>query len=92
MKIIFILIFFITIITQAAKVLPPAFGLYHGAYADFGPLASDVKVESIKKFETHAGKKIAWAYFANDWIDGKINFPLSNVEALEKRLQFPIFE
>ncbi len=65
----------------SAQLLPPDVGAYQGAYADFGPMANEVTVERIQEFESLSGKKIVWAYFANDWLDGKIVFPQDNVDA-----------
>ena len=64
-----------------AQLLPPTTGAYQGAYADFGPMANEVTVQRIQEFEGLAGKKIVWAYFANDWLDGQILFPQQNVDA-----------
>lgn len=67
-------------ILSHAQLLPPEVGAYHGAYADFGPMASDVTAERIQEFEKLAKKKIVWAYFANDWIDVDVQFPQKNVD------------
>jgi hypothetical protein len=67
-----------------AQLVAPETGAYHAAYADFGPNASDVTAEKIREFETLAKKKLTWAYFANDWFDGKIEFPNKNVEECVK--------
>jgi hypothetical protein len=62
------------------KVLPPERGAYHGAYADFGPAETAVTKEAIEAYIHSAGKKIAWAYFSNHWLDGEIVFPKESVE------------
>jgi beta-mannanase len=64
-----------------ASLQPPQIGAYQGAYADFGPMANEVTVERIKEFEQLSQKKMTWAYFANDWLNGNIEFPQKNVEA-----------
>lgn len=69
---------------NAAPLLPPETGAYHGAYADFGPTEDQVTVERIRNFEAKAGKKIAWAYFSNHWLDGKIEFPTRAFEECGK--------
>ncbi len=75
--------------SASAQLLPPTVGAYHGAYADFGPMANDVSVEKIQDFERLAGKRIVWAYFANDWLDGNIAFPQKNVEECKKAQVIP---
>lgn len=67
-------------LTTHAQLIAPQDGAYHGAYADFGPMASDVSAAKIREFENTAQKKMVWAYFANDWLDGIIEYPAKNVE------------
>lgn len=71
------------------KILPPSQGAYHGAYADFGALEDQVSPEAIENFEKLAGKKIAWAYFSNHWLDGKIIFPSQAVEVCREKGVIP---
>ncbi len=52
--------------------------IYFGAYADFGPAEDDVTAKKIQSFEKLAGKKIAWAYFSNQWDEG-IKYPKKKV-------------
>ncbi len=72
-----------------AQLIPPDVGAYHGAYADFGPMASAVSAEKIREFEASAQKKVAWAYFANDWLDGVIEYPEQNVSECIKANVIP---
>lgn len=61
-------------------VAPPSGQFYHGAYPDFGATASDVSTAAIRRFQDLAQKRLAWAYFSNDWLDGTIRFPRENAE------------
>jgi Glycosyl hydrolase family 26 len=72
-----------------AQLLPPEQGAYQGAYADFGDMANEVSVERISEFEGLSGKKMVWAYFANDWLEGKIEFPQYNVDECIKAKVIP---
>jgi glycosyl hydrolase family 26 len=67
--------------TPAAKVLPPRHGIYHAAFPDFCPEEDCVSAERIRAFEQLAGKRIAWAYFSDNWFDG-IEFPAEKVRAI----------
>jgi hypothetical protein len=62
-------------------VAPPPGTVYHGAYPDFGPTASKVTAQAIQQFQDLANKRVAWAYFSNDWLDGNITFPTASVNA-----------
>lgn len=75
--------------TSALKLAPPATGAYHGAFMDFGPTASLVTSEKIQIYHQAAGKKAVWAYFANDWLDGKIIFPLESVRIIKSEGLIP---
>ncbi len=71
--------------TEAAKkVLPSPDGAYFGAYADFGATEDKVSGAAIEKFQIEAGKKIAWAYFSDHWINGEIRFPFENVAVCKR--------
>ena len=84
MEWIFLLLTFLSVSVFAQnKIQPPAWGAYHGAYMDFGATASEVNREKIREYHELAGKKAAWAYFANDWLDGKIVFPRESVNIIE---------
>ncbi len=64
----------------------PESGMYLAAYPDFGGLEENVSSHQIFEFETLTRKKIAWAYFSNNWSD-KIEFPsaaIDNILAQDK--------
>jgi hypothetical protein len=67
--------------SPAVKVLPPATGIYHAAYPDFCPTEDCVSEARIHSFERLAGKRIAWAYFSDNWFNG-IRFPAAKVRAI----------
>jgi len=62
--------------------LPPASGMYFGAFADFDAYEDKVSVEAVENFEALIGKDIAWGYFSNNWFNG-IEFPHQQVQALK---------
>jgi hypothetical protein len=64
------------------KVVPPPKGVYHSAYPDFGNSEDQVTLKSITDFENLVGKRIAWAYFSDNWIDG-IKFPKASVQIIQ---------
>lgn len=64
------------------KLLVPNQGLYFGAFADFGPHEDNIEVSIINNFHNMVGKKIAWAYFSDNWFND-ISFPTSSVETLK---------
>lgn len=56
----------------------PDGGIYHAAYPEFRGSEDHVRTSYVRRFERRAGKRIAWAYFSNNW--GKaIRFPHSAV-------------
>lgn len=61
--------------------LPPTAGIYHAAYPDFCPTEDCVSRARIRKFEQLAGKRIAWAYFSDNWFHG-IHFPAAKVREI----------
>ena len=61
--------------------LPPAHGIYHAAFPDFCPEEDCVSATRIRAFETLTRKRIAWAYFSDNWFDG-IRFPRTKVRAI----------
>lgn len=64
------------------KLAPPATGLYHAAYPDFGPEEDDVTTRRLNRFaEKLDGRKITWAYFSDNWFRG-IKFPKHKAELL----------
>jgi hypothetical protein len=62
-------------------VLPPAHGIYHAAFPGFCPAEDCVSAVRIRAFERLAGKRIAWAYFSDNWFHG-IHFPAAKVQAI----------
>ncbi|GIK78236.1 MAG: beta-mannanase [Thermoleophilia bacterium] len=61
---------------------PPAGGrIYHAANAGFGGPEDRVTVRRIHHFERAAAKRIAWAYFSDNWIGG-ISFPIRQARAI----------
>jgi hypothetical protein len=66
------------------KIAPPASGAYLGAFADFGPAEDDVTEAKIRAFAELSGKKLAWAYFSNNWLGGAIRFPAESVAACKR--------
>lgn len=66
------------------KLLPPAKGVYHAAFPDFGPEEDIVTSGRLRGFVSDvAGKSIAWAYFSDNWFDG-IRFPASAVRRISR--------
>jgi hypothetical protein len=63
------------------KVAPPSKGVYHSAYPDFGSSEDQVTSKRITGFENLVGKRIVWAYFSDNWING-INFPKTSVQII----------
>jgi hypothetical protein len=65
----------------ALTVPPPVSGVYHAAYPDFCPTEDCVTQSRVRDFERLAGKRIAWAYFSDNWFRG-IRFPAAKVRAI----------
>ena len=64
------------------KLQPPHNGqIYFGAFPDFGGSEDNVSTQKINDFETIAGKKIAWAYFSQNWFNG-IVYPKASIHAI----------
>ncbi len=63
------------------KVLPPANGVYQGAFPYFGPLEDRVNLSTINRFDRLVAKPLAWAYFSNNWFRG-IRFPYAAVRII----------
>jgi len=64
------------------KLLPPDNGqIYFGAFPDFGGSEDSVTTQRVKDFEQLAGKKIAWAYFSQNWFNG-IVYPKASIHAI----------
>jgi hypothetical protein len=64
------------------KISAPASGVYHGANPGFGGTEDEVSKERVIDYEKVSGKKIAWAYFSNNWINN-ITFPEKTVRTLD---------
>jgi hypothetical protein len=67
--------------TKPMKVLPPRHGIYHAAYPSFCPTEDCVTAARVRSFERLAGKRLAWAYFSDNWFHG-IRFPAAHVRAI----------
>jgi len=67
---------------QQVVLIEPAEGVYVAAFADFGGGEDEVTSGEIAEFEKLVGKRIAWAYFSNNWYDG-IAFPRKEVDVIE---------
>jgi hypothetical protein len=64
------------------KLVPPPGGrIYHSAYPDFRDTEDFVTVNRVRRFERLAGKRIAWAYFSNNW-GREIRFPVKAVRRI----------
>jgi hypothetical protein len=69
---------------------PPAHGrIYHAAFPDFGGAEDRVSKARIRSFERLAGRRIAWAYFSNNWLRGRIRFPGRDVRAIQRANRVP---
>ncbi len=67
---------------QNNKLLPPSGKQkYFGAFPDFSGSEDTVNISRIKNFEKLINKKIAWAYFSNNWYDTLI-FPTEAVKSI----------
>ena len=80
-----ILLLFVTWISAEEveiKLLPPVGDhIYFGAFPDFGGPEDEVTTQRVKDFESIAGKKIAWAYFSQNWYNGII-YPKAHIHAI----------
>lgn len=70
------------------KLVPIAGAIYHGAYPNFGGTEDNVSKEEIVDFELNATKKIAWAYFSNNW-DSVLRFPTNAVQTIAEMGKIP---
>jgi hypothetical protein len=68
---------------------PSANRIYHAAFPDFGGPEDRVSASRIRAFEHLAGRRIAWAYFSNNWLGGHIRFPASRVRAISQAGRVP---
>ena len=68
----------------------PAKGrVYHAAFPDFGGPESRVSAARIRSFERLAKRRIAWAYFSNNWFRGRVRFPARHVRQIERAGRVP---
>ncbi|RMG41532.1 MAG: beta-mannanase [Candidatus Dadabacteria bacterium] len=72
----------------AQKVVPRPGFIYHAAFPDFGGPEDKVTLERITKFEDLAGKKIAWAYFSNNWWR-RIKYPQAAINTIHSHGSVP---
>ncbi len=71
------------------KLLPPTENkIYFGAFPDFGGSEDEVTTQKIKDFEAIANKKIAWAYFSQNWFNG-IEYPKAHIHAIDDANSIP---
>lgn len=70
------------------KLLPPSYGVYHGAFPDMGPTEDVVTLQRLQEFKELTGKDIVWAYFSDNWFDG-IHFPWDEAEAIRQAGAIP---
>ena len=68
-------------VSAAVKLAPPEQGVYHAAHPDFGMTSDLVSAESVRRFESLAGRRLVWSYFSWHWKDGII-FPSGQCRAL----------
>lgn len=75
---------------QRCVLVPPEGNrIYHAAFPEFGGPENRVTAKRIRSFERLAGRKIAWAYFSNNWFDGRIAFPTTNVRRVLRAGRLP---
>jgi len=75
--------------SKSIKLLPPSGNkIYFGAFPDFGGSEHDVSIQRVKDFEAIVGKKIAWAYFSQNWFNG-IAYPKEHIHAIDKSGSIP---
>lgn len=67
---------------QEKKVVAPISGMYQSAFADFGGEENVVTEKKITAYQNMIGKKMAWAYFSNNWDEG-IKFPEYSVRLVD---------
>jgi hypothetical protein len=61
--------------------VPPDGRVYHAAYPDFTDTEDRVRAWRVRRFQETAGKRIAWAYFSNNW-KRRIAFPRLAVDRI----------
>jgi hypothetical protein len=68
---------------------PPHGRIYHAAFPDFGGPENRVSAARVRAFERRAGRRITWAYFSDNWLRGRINFPAKDVRAIRSAERVP---
>ncbi len=70
------------------QLLPPAHGIYTGAYMEFGENEDDVTLEKIEAFEKMTGKHQAIVASSSYW--GERSFPDDNVRLITRHGSVPL--
>jgi hypothetical protein len=70
------------------KLMPLQDKIYYSAFPDFGGTEDSVSANAINDFENQSGKKIAWAYFSNNWLDSLV-FPAGAVSLIRNHGSTP---
>ncbi len=83
-----LLLIFIPPALGGIKLIPHPRGIYHSAFPNFGGPEDRVSCARIRNFEELAGKKIVWAAFSNNWLQG-IKFPGKHVEEISRCGRLP---
>ena len=73
---------------RALSLSPPTWGAYHAAFPDFGGPEDNVTADKITDFESLVQKKIVWAFFSNNWLEG-IRFPEASVRVIHDQGVIP---
>lgn len=78
---------------QHLVLAPPSPGKTYAAAFPFFSNASRnedfVSTKRIDAFQRLAGEHLAWAYFSNHWLHGKIRFPLGAIETIWRNGSLP---
>lgn len=69
--------------------LPPSFGIYHGAYPDFSVSATPEWAEKITKCESIVAKRLGFVTYQNDFADG-LTFPKGAIQEILDRGKVPL--
>jgi len=70
------------------KLIPVQGKIYHSAFPFFGGTEDKVSSAKINDFEYLANKKIAWAYFSNNWLDSLV-FPSNSISIITSNGKTP---
>ena len=66
---------------QRRVLVPRKDRIYFGAFPDFGGTEDHVSAQRIRAFEALAQRKIAWAYFSQNWFNG-IRYPKAAIHTI----------